>query len=214
MTTKKVRSAASCHIYNAVTIMYFSVSLTEALFSCTSMCLVLSIFNLIFVMMMKPLEVLSNCIWAVWAHAVAAVCLILTKPMKIISKTTKALWGCLKRPVHITEASTSNKTKGSLQRKGETLSVAFPVSLVEVLCALLCFVASFFSLLLEIMTKPFKLLSNCFRQSVWARVVLIFQMVTKPMEIVTNTIHIISSRTKPEPSEQCDHKKGEISSWL
>ena len=189
--------------------MYFSVSLTEALFSYTSMCLVISFC--------KPLEVLSNCILAVWARAAAAVCLILIKPMKITSKATKALWGCLKRPVHITEASTSNKTKGSLQRKGETLicsSVAFPVSLVEVLCALLCFVASFFSLLLEIMMQPFKMLSNCFRQSAWARVVLIFQMVTKPMKIVTNTIHIISSRTKPEPSEQCDHKKGEISSWL
>ena len=66
--------------------MYFSVSATEALFSCTSMCLVLSFFNLIFVTMMKPLEVLSNCIWAVRARAAAAVCL-LTKPMKIISKT-------------------------------------------------------------------------------------------------------------------------------
>ena len=92
---------------------YFSVSLTEAIFSCTSMCLVLSIFNLIFVTMMKPLDVLSNCIWAVWARAAAAVCL-LTKPMKIISKTTKALWVFLKRPVLITEAS--------LKRKGETFN--------------------------------------------------------------------------------------------
>ena len=113
---KMVRSVVSCHVFNAVNTL-FSVSLIEALFSCTSMCLVLSFFNLIFVMMMKPLEVLSNHIWAVWARA-AAVCLILTKPKKIISNTIKAFWGCLKRPVHTTEASTS---KGSQQRKGETL---------------------------------------------------------------------------------------------
>ena len=112
---KMVRSVVSCHVFNVVNTL-FSVSLIEALFSCTSMCLVLSFFNLIFVMMMKPLEVLSNHIWAVWARA-AAVCLILTKPMKIISNTIKAFWGCLKRPVHTTEASTS---KGSQQRKGET----------------------------------------------------------------------------------------------
>ena len=49
--------------------------------------------------------------------------------------------------------------------------------------------------LLKMLTKPFKVLSNCF-QLVLARVVLI---VTKPMKIVTNTIHIISSRTKPDP---------------
>ena len=72
------------------------------------------------------------------------------------------------------------------------------------------------------MMKPFKVLSNSFR-SLWAHVVLIFQMVTKPIKIVTNTIHIISSRKKPEPvviSEDystsveneyiCQKKEGEI----